>query len=266
MVRGLYTAGIGMMSQMNRMDVLSNNLANVDTAGHKRDLSVTRSFTDELLFRVNAGTPMETALGFPPVPRPIGRHSSGMVVDEVFVDFSMGRIRATGDALNFALNGSGFFTVAVELPTGEVVTRYSRDGNFTVDAFGRLVNMSGALVLGFDDLPIMIPIGEGTPIVDPSGEIIIGGEVVGQMAIVDFANLETLRKVGDNLFDVTDLTEMVLFEGSVIQGYLESSNVNVVREMVELINVARMYEANSRFVQAMDQTLARSVNDIARRQ
>ena len=266
MLRGLYTSGIGMQAQMNRMDVLSNNLANADTTGFKRDLTVTRSFTDEVMFRVNGHTagPLPHQ-GLAGRHRPIGLSTSGIFVDEVFTDFSGGRLRAVHDPLAMAIQGSGFFTVDVTLTTGEVVTRYTRDGNFAMNAAGMLVTREGGMVMGVDGGPIFMPMGAGDIVFAPNGEIVVGGAVVGQLAIVDFEDLTTLRKVGNNNFDITDLTVAIPFTGSIIQGYVEDSNINVVREMIEIINTSRIYEANARFVQTMDQTLARAVNDIARR-
>jgi len=268
MLRGLYVSGVGMQAQINRMDILSNNLANVDTAAFKRDATATRSFTDELTLRIHG----EDLKPFPIQPWPlerhgshIGRFSSGVFVDEVYTDFSMGNLRAVGDQYTMAISGPGFFTVRIDLPNGDIADRYTRDGSFTLDARGMLVTKDGGMVLGLGEVPIYIPQGAAETTINVQGHVIVNNQVIGQLLLADFDDYTTLRKIGNNYFATTAQTLDVVFSGSIIQGYVEESNINAVREIVEVINAARIYEANSRFVQVIDQTLGQAVNEIARK-
>jgi flagellar basal-body rod protein FlgG len=262
MLRGLYISGIGMRSQMDRMSVISNNLANVDTTGFKRDVTASRSFTDEVMNRLHAEVP-DPITGHARHHVPINRFTSGVFVDEVHTDFMQGALQAAGDQYALAIAGNGFFAVSVPLANGEMVTRYTRDGSFTPDSQGMLMTRDGGIVLSDANTPIFIPQGFSEIIIDNTGRIIAGGDVVAALQMVDFENYASLRKMGNNYFDVTEQTVQIPFTGRVEQGYLELSNINAVREMIDIINVSRIYEANARFVQAMDETLGRAVSQIA---
>jgi len=264
MLRGLYISGIGMRSQMDRMDVLSNNLANADTTAFKRDISVSRSFTDELMNRVHGEIPCPVT-GHERHHRPINRFTSGVFVDEVHTDFMQGSLQVAGDQYAMAIAGNGFFVVNVPLSTGEIVTRYTRDGSFTPNSEGMLMTKDGGIVMGANGMPIYIPREISEITVDAMGRIVAGLDIIGQLQLIDFEDYTTLRKMGNNYFDVTEQTVMIPFTGEVWQGHLELSNISAVREMIELINVSRIYEANSKFVQTMDQMLGQAVSQIASR-
>jgi flagellar basal-body rod protein FlgG len=249
---------------MNRMDVISNNLANVDTTGFKRDNAVSRSFTDELMNRVHGENPCPIT-GHTRHHRPINLFTSGVFVDEVHTDFMQGGLQAAGDQYALAIAGNGFFTVSVTLPSGEVVTRYTRDGSFTPNEAGMLMTKDGGIVLDQANMPIYIPSGISEVTFDGNGRLSANGDLIAYLQMIDFEDYTTLRKVGNSYFDITAQTQMIPFTGSIVQGYLEASNINAVREMIEIINVSRIYEANSRVVHTMDSTLGHAVNTIARR-
>ena len=255
MIRGLYTSAIGMTTQMNRKDVLANNIANSDTTGFKRDTVVTRSFSDELMARINDQTDIMGS-------RVIGTIRPGVFVDDIFTDFSTGSLQITHGSLDLALSGRGFFVVEDFERNGNRVERFTRDGSFTLNASGTLMTKSGNRVMG-ERGEIIIPTGEVT--ITDLGEIYVNGEFIDTLRVVNFEDLHTLRKHGDNLFNTTAQSVMIDFEGLIVQGALESSNVNPVREMVELITVTRTYEANQRMVTIHDNILGRAVNDIAGR-
>jgi len=265
MLKGLYISAVGMQAQMNRMDILSNNLANVDTAAFKRDATALRSFTDELAQRLHAENNTNPVPGAQRHHRPVGPFSSGVFVDEVYTDFLQGRLRETGDQFSAAIDGGGFFTVSVPLPSGDIVTRYTRDGNFTLNSQGMLVTKDGGMVLAQGNQPVYIPQGEGETTIDRYGNISLNGDTVARLMLTDFNDYTTLRKVGNNYYDVTPQTEQIEFTGTVVQGYIEDSNINAIREMVEIINTARIYEANSKFVSTIDQTLNKAANEVGRK-
>jgi len=252
-----------MQAQMNRMDVLSNNLANADTTAFKRDATASRAFTDELMQRIHGE--QSNPVGMQRHGRHIGQFSSGVFVDEVYTDFTQGRLRNVHDPYTAAIEGPGFFAVSVALPTGEVATRYTRDGNFTLNPNGMLVTKDGGMVLDQNDMPVYISIADGDTAIGLRGEVLSGGNYITTLQLVDFEDYTTLRKVGNNYYDITEQTQQVVFTGAVIHMHVEDSNINAVREMIEIINVSRIYEANARFVQVMDTTLGKAVNDIARK-
>ena len=262
MLRGLYTSALGMTTQMQRMDVTSNNIANVNTVGFKRDATASQAFTDRLAHRLDdpAVTGVLRLLGR---NTPMGIMSPGVFIDEVFTDFQTGGMRATGGPLDLALAGSGFFAVNAQMPGGEYQEKFTRDGTFTLAADGTLVTMEGSRVQGIGGGDINIPI--GTIVIDESGRIFSNDTYVDTIRMVDFENTESLRKTRGNYWTVTDETVMLGFTGRVEQGFLENSNVQAVREMVELVALSRAYEANARMVQIHDETLGRAVNEIARR-
>jgi len=255
MLRGLYTSAIGMTTQMNRMDVLANNIANVDTTGFKRDTVVTRSFSDELMARINDRTDIAGA-------RVIGTIRPGVFIDDIFTDFTSGSMQMTYGTFDLALTDRGFFVVEDFERNGDRVERFTRDGAFTLNSDGVLVTKDGFRILG-ERGEITVPPGE--VVISDRGEILVNGEYIDTIRVVNFEDLHTLRNHGHNLFNSTDRSVITAYDGLVMQGTLERSNVNPVREMVEMITVTRAYEANQRMVTIHDNILGRAVNDIAAR-
>ncbi|NLJ87877.1 MAG: flagellar basal-body rod protein FlgF [Epulopiscium sp.] len=251
MIRGLYTSAIGMTTQFKRMDVISNNLANADNTGFKKDIVVSRSFPEELTKRIN-----DQKNGFSNNQN-IGRMSLGLYVDEVYTNFRQGSLAQTSDPFNLALEGRGFFAIQGE----DGVERYTRDGSFVLNSDGRLMTKEGNLVLGENGV---ISLEQGDVRIDEEGNIFLDNELVDRLRIVNFDNPETLRKVGDNLLERSNQTQEIAFEGRVTQGFLETSNVNVVDEMIDMITATRIYEANQKAIQTHDETLGKAVNEVGR--
>jgi flagellar basal-body rod protein FlgF len=252
LVRGLYTSAIGMKTQFKRMDVISNNLANVDNTGFKKDIVVSRSFPEELTKRIN-----DRQNGFPN-NRNIGRMSLGLYIDEVYTNFAQGSLSLTNDPFNLALDGKGFFAIQAEDGT----ERYTRDGSFVLNSDGILMTKEGNYVLGENGIISLEE--QGNIRIDEEGNIYLNNELVDRLRIVNFNNPESLRKVGDNLLERSNQSAEIAFEGKVLQGYLETSNVNVVQEMVDMITATRIYEANQKAVQTHDETLGKAVNEVGR--
>ena len=261
MFRGLYTSAMGMTTQMQRMDVVSNNIANVNTTGFKRDAVAAHAFSDRLSYRINDPA-VAGVLRLMGNARASGPMSPGVFIDEVFTDFSTGGIRQTGGPLDVALTGPGFFVFTVTNFDGTEEEKFSRNGAFTMTAEGVLTTLDGSIVQGEGGGSITIPI--GTITIDENGRIFSNSEYVDTLRMVNFSNPESLRKTRGTYWRVTDESEMIDFTARVEQGFLENSNINVVREMVELIALSRAYEANARFVQIHDEIMGRAVNEIAR--
>jgi len=267
-LRGLYTSASGMLAEQVRVDVLSNNLANVQTAGFKRQTVVQSAFPEMLLRRVYDPVPVSggvapagasgQATGALYDPRPvIGRLGTGTYVDGTYSDLSPGALRYTGNPLDLALEGPGFFTV--ETPAG---VRFTRDGRFTLDAGGWLVTLEGYRVLG-EAGPIRV---QGRDVqVTENGEVWVDGAPAGVLALRNFADPQGLVREGSSLWAATDWSGAPQPAAARVHaGHLEVSNVNVVTAMVELIAAYRSYEANQRVIQAYDQTLGKAVNELGR--
>lgn len=249
MIRGIYTAATGMIHQRRRMDAVSNNVANANTTGFRRDMVVTTPFDDELLLRLNTNrlNPNDQ----------IGLLNHGVYANRIMTAFEQGLLAETGKSTDFALVGEGFFTISTD--AGE---QYTRDGNFSVDSDGMLVTTEGAYVLG-EDGPINV--GSDNFEVNEQGFVLANGSMVGRLRIVNSPDTELLRKAGDNTFVNPDAGNTMVETGAEVrQGFLENSNVEITREMVNMLEAFRNYETNAQIMRMMDETLGRTVNDIGR--
>lgn len=253
MNRGLYTAAIGMMTQMNKMDVVTNNIANANTTGFKKDVDVIQSFSEELMYRLNDSDSLISR------NNQIGSVSLGNFTSEIYTDFSSGSLEKTEGTYDLAISGDGFFTISYTTESGETTEKYTRDGSFTLNSQGLLVTSEGYKVLG-ENGEIAIP--NGIVTISENGYIYCDGEYVDRLKLVNVENTETLRKIGDNLYSSTDETVFSQFSGGVIQSYLEGSNVNVVEEMVKIISLSRVYEANSQMIKTQDSIMQKAVSQI----
>jgi flagellar basal-body rod protein FlgG len=274
-----------MTVQQQNMDVLANNIANADTTGFKRDVSVVQSFSSEMMRRLRDPEGINDAEIIIPWMRkydvPAGGVSLGVTIGGVYTDFSSGRYIHTGGMLDLAINDTprddlgsnditpGFFTVSSFDADGNAVLRYTRDGKFTVDQDRVLRTLEGNIVTGVNGPSIMIPDNAETHIREDGGvyALLTNGDLqyIDHLMITSFTNLESLRKVGDNLYSATELTEPAPFTGSILQGVLEGSNIRTVAEMVRMITVQRAYEVNQRMILSQNETLGRAVNDLGRR-
>lgn len=260
MIRGWYIGSSGMNAQQNRLDTISNNLANVDTAGYKRDVSVSKSFPELLLRRSEADGVIQHPFGSSDVAPIIGKLGLGVETNENFTEFEQGSFRVTDEPTDMALGGDGFF--AVQTPNGE---RYTRNGNFIVGKEGILETKDGYPVLGENGIIHLDRVLEGAKFsVNEDGIVQINAKdiddedvIVDRMKIVRFDNERYLKKMGNSMWMATDVSgEAYIAEGSerpkALQGYMETSNVNVVNEMVRMIEVNRAYEASQKTIQSED--------------
>jgi flagellar basal-body rod protein FlgF len=252
LIKGLYTAASGMMLQMARQDVLANNIANVDTAGFKRDDTMCQAFPEMLISRLGE---VNQDNGQPLQPVLLGKLGTGAVVDSITTDFTRGSLKETDNSTDLALGGDGFFTV--QTPQGQ---RFTRDGEFKINDQKILTTSEGYPVLDRNNQPIVIT-GEDFK-VDEQGNVTINGNITAALKIVNFADLKTLQKTGDNLI-TSSAQPTIAVNPQVKQGYIEESNVNAVKEMVDLISVVRSYESLQKMVQAEDETLSTAIDDVA---
>lgn len=254
MIRGWYIGSSGMNAQQNRLDAISNNLANVDTAGYKRDVSVSKSFSELLLRRTEADGVYKTSVGSADAAPVIGKLGLGVETNENFTEFEQGSFRSTGSSSDLALSGEGFF--AVQTPAGE---RYTRNGNFILGKEGILETKDGYPLLGENGL--ILP-GDDKFVVNEDGMIYSkDGDFIDRVKVVRFDNERYLKKMGNSLWSANDISgEAYVAEGferpKMMQGYMETSNVNVVNEMVRMIEVNRAYEANQKSIQSEDSMMS----------
>ena len=261
MNQALWIAKTGLDAQQTRMAVISNNLANTNTTGFKRD----RASFEDLLYQTvrqpGGASSEQTQL---PSGLQVG---TGVRVAATAKQFAQGAMNQTGNALDVAINGRGFFEVL--LPDGS--TAYSRDGSFQINANGEVVTNSGyPLQPG-----ITIPDGAQSVTIGVDGtvSVTVAGQAapvqVGSVTLTDFINPAGLQAKGENLYletaasgPATQGTAGVNGLGTLIQGMLESSNVNVVEELVNMIETQRAYEMNAKAISTTDQMLAFLNNNV----
>ncbi|MDP4182200.1 MAG: flagellar hook-basal body protein [Bacillota bacterium] len=255
MIRGLYTSGWSLMANSKKMDVISNNLANADTNGYKEDIAVFETFPEVLTKRVN-----DTMSASNPSAQ-VGKMQLGSDVGEIFTNYDQGKLLRTQNNLDFAIqnSNSAFFTVGKPDDQGNIKEYYSRDGSFVIDSNNQLVTKEGYLVMG-EKGPITLN-GDNFSVKN-DGSIIQNGAMVDKLKVTEFTETKSLKKIGDNLIEKDATTKEQPFKGAVTQGFLEGSNINVVKEMVDMISVMRSYEANQRLLQAQDSTLEKAVNQV----
>lgn len=254
MVKGLYTAYTGMLHEQHRMDVLTNNLANSATTGYKKEGATAQAFDDILGYKIKDTSEYN-------IPKRMGTLHMGVKIGEGYTDYGQGAFRATENTFDLALSGSGFFTIEFTNKAGEVSIKYGRDGSFTLNEAGNLVTKDGDYVLDTGGNHIQLDPLHGAS-VDRMGNIYQNDEFVAQIQITDFTDYNYLEKYGENLYQPVEGATEQPATAKVYSGYLEMSNVQVVSEMVELINVTRAYEANQKIIQTMDETLDKTVNNI----
>ncbi len=256
MIRSLWTARTGLDAQQTQLDVISNNLANVSTNGFKRSRAVFEDLLYQTLRQPGAQQTQQNQISS---GLQIGTGVRPIATERVY---SQGNLQQTGNSLDLAVQGNGFFQV--ERPDGTI--GYTRDGSFQLDNEGNVVTPSGYLLADNINIPadaVSITVGkDGTVSVLQAGEI--APIEVGAIQLATFVNPGGLQAAGENLFLETASSGVanVLQPGQegagvINQGYVETSNVNVAEELVSMIVTQRAYELNSRVIQTSDQMLGR---------
>ncbi len=256
MINSLQIAKTGMQAQQTQLDVISHNLANVSTAGFKRGSALFEDLMYQNLRQVGGNTAEQSQL---PTGLQLGL---GVRTVATARTYTQGNLQQTGNNLDVAINGDGFFQI--EMPDG--TTAYTRDGSFKLTAQGELVTNSGHRVLG----GVTIPADARSVTIGTNGlvEVVVGSnprpQPAGTIELASFVNPAGLEPRGQNLFTETEASGNPTTGnpgseglGPVLQGYLESSNVNVVQELVNMIQTQRAYEMNSKAIQTSDQMLQR---------
>lgn len=260
MIKGLYTAHTGMVNEMKRLDVLTNNLANADTTAYKKEGTTSRTFADELAIKIND----TSNYGF---SQNLGKISLVTELGEVYTDYSSGNFEVTDNDTDFALEGNGFFVVSFTDKNGNTSVKFTRDGSFSIDSEGYLRTKDGDYVLNATgalnqnpDVANYIQVDPLAPIVvDEAGYVYQNSQLVGTIGVVDVENYDYLEKYGENLYDLTDGGVIMASDATVRQGMLESSNVNVIDEMINMITIQRAYEAGQKVISSIDETLGTAV-------
>lgn len=355
MFRGLYTVTSAMQTNQKKLDVVTNNIANANTAGFKKDLVISEAFPEKLLSKINGkleATPndnlplkserdgngfyLNTSKGFFTVDNPMGKSynrgvrfavdndgylktytrdinkgidtttgfhvldkngdrvrvpnpnitvndngqvlSNGQVVadliynppknvigtingglrlDRIQTNFLEGNLIETSNKLDFALKGDGFFKV--QTPEG---VRYTRDGSFLTNDKGELVTSKGYKVLGQKGTITLNK--EFT--INKDGSIYVDDAYLDRLDVKNVLNVNALRKEGDSLYSVEEglNPQEQNFNGEILQGFIENSNVNTINEMVDMINILREYESNQKIVKSYDEMLGKAVNEIGK--
>ncbi|MDE6662997.1 MAG: flagellar hook-basal body protein [Lachnospiraceae bacterium] len=257
MLKGLYTAYTGMINEQHRMDTMTNNLANAATNGFKKEGATSQSFDRVLAYKIKDTSEAGN------LPKRLGNMSLGVKTGENYVDYSGGPFKETGHTLDLALSGNGFFTISFTNKAGETSVKYTRDGNFTMNARGNLLTQDGDFVLNDQGRPIRLDPNEEITI-ERSGDIYQGGTYVDTIGITDFENYDYLERYGENYFQPVQGARRAEADTSVYSGYLEMSNISVVTEMVNMITIQRQYEANQKVITTYDSTLENAVNQNGR--
>ena len=254
MINSLWISKTGMEAQQTQLDVISHNLANVSTTGFKRATAVFEDLMYQNLRQVGANSTEQSQL---PTGLQIGL---GVRTVATSRSFTQGSMQQTNNQLDVAIKGNGFFQVT--MPDGTI--GYTRDGSFQVDAQGRLVTASGLPVAN----GITVPTAATNVTIAADGSVSATlttsptPQTIGTLAIANFVNPAGLEPKGENLYAETAAsgqpnggTAGTNGLGTVMQGFLETSNVNVVQELVSMIQTQRAYEMNSKAIQTSDQML-----------
>lgn len=252
MIRGMYTSAWSMKAVQRKMDVISNNISNVNTNAYKKDFVTLKTFQEVLTDRIDNNNISQ-----------IGTMHLGSDVDSVHTYFKQGSIKKTDGRYDFAIKGSpsAFFTVSEIGEDGQQKEFYTRNGSFRLSSSNELITSEGYRVMG-EEGPVVLDNGEF--ILNKDGVIMQGDNRLDKLLVRDFANTNTLRKYGYNMFQKTEETIERDFKGNILQGSLEGSNVNTINEMVEMINIMRSYQINQRIIMAQDSTLDKAVNQIGK--
>ncbi len=254
----LYSAATGMEAQQLNLNTIANNLANVNTPGFKRSKI---EFQDLLYQKPTRASGSDSGGGnLVPTGTEVGNGSRVAATSKVF---TQGQLTQTGEKLDLAIQGDGFF----EVQRADGTIGYTRDGSFKLNAQGQVVNVDGLPVLsGFQP----IPPGTNSVSIAENGQVTVqgaGGQQSFRLTLMRFANPAGLRSLGGNLYEETAASGTPETGqpgeqgfGSTIQGYVEASNVNIVEEMVALIVAQRAYEINSKSIQTSDEMLQNVAN------
>jgi flagellar basal-body rod protein FlgG len=236
MINGFYDAAGAMVTQFNRLDVISNNLANVNTPGFKQD-DIVIGVYERIYQEKRDNLPWEN--NTKEAAKFINRNLNKVprIVEE-YTNFSLGSMQKTSNPLDIALKRDDLF-FSIQTPAGE---RLTRAGNFSLDENGYIVTKDGMKLLSVEDEPIQIPPNVKDFKIDQNANVYVDGVRIATIKVVKVDNLKTLKKVGDTMWDFIPETTEIETKNTTLQGFLEKANVNPVKEMTELIETNRLVE------------------------
>jgi flagellar basal-body rod protein FlgF len=243
MMDALYPVLSGALTQEKNLEIITNNLANMNSSGFKKDFPMISALDPlgSVQSNQNGGKDALPAYGF---------------LDGISTDFSPGVIKQTGEPLDVAIAGDSF--LSVQTPAG---TRFTRNGSFSLNAEGQIVTQSGYPVLGSSG-PITLPPGRVN--IDDEGRVSVEGVEIDSFQVVQFSDTKSLRKMEGTLFEAVGVTAAPATEKRVQQGFLEGSNVNPVEEMVAMIRMMRLYEASQKVIQSSDEMASKASNELGK--
>jgi flagellar basal body rod protein FlgG len=251
MIKGLYAAASAMLAGLVRQETLAHNVANLDTPGYKRLEVTLDDFRKTLVFPSQAESNQMGKTGL------VGLLGLGVETAPVAPDFSQGALQHTGQPLDLAIEGAGFFQV--KTPEGE---RYTRDGRFIRDASGQLVTVDGYQILNSSGQPITLP--EGELMVLGDGNLMVNGQPAGQLGLAAFKDpaAELTRSLPNTFAAAGQPTGEE--RGFITQGYLETANLDSAEIMTQMVIVARAYEAAQQMVQNQDELIGKTIATLGR--
>lgn len=277
MFKGFYTVATGMVSQQRKTEIITNNMANANTPGFKSDQSTIRSFPDMLLSAVgNTNLPTDKQLSMANIQQ-IGSVNTGVYLQETLANYTQGSIYETSQKTDVALINGTMPTDAESGQVGSIFFRlehpeggeaYTRNGNFTLDGQGYLVNAQGLYVLSAEGERIQLPNDQYN--LTEEGNIFVDGQIAASLGVSFSANPNTLMKQDHGLYRTVDGENLPTAFGqegvtfSMQQSYLEGSNVDSAQSMTDLLTAYRAFEANQKVLQAYDKSMEKAVNEIGR--
>lgn len=252
---GLYISATGVLTNMHRQDVLANNLANAQTVGFKQNLAA---------FSQRLPESQEGPAGFDLADELLDKLGGGLTAHAALTDLSAGSLQKTDNPLDLAIDGQGFFTIQNKLPDGSIQTAMTRDGRFTLGDDGRLITtVGGHGVLDSSGQPIRVD--PAFPLtIDPTGRLTQNGQTVGQLQIATVDPQYPLNHLGQGMYEAPANLQTDNFQGRIQQGFLEQSNVDPVREMVNLIQTTRAVNDNATMIRYQDSLMDKAVNTLGR--
>jgi flagellar basal-body rod protein FlgF len=266
--KGIYTAVSGAVAHSAKLDTIANNIANANTAGFKRDTQLFKEY-------LTAYEKQPEVIEAPKVPSSIesfyplnGGDKSFVDVNGTATSFAQGALKLSGNPMDLGIEGDAFFEVVT--PSG---IRMTRNGNFTLNGDGFVVNKQGFPVLlkgeeGQADQERMIQIEDAADFnVTSAGDVFVNGENRGRLSLKTVTEKDALHKEGNSLYTIREnFDNQVIDAGSykVHQGAFEQSNVNIVQEMTEMINATRVFESTQKAIQTYDQMNQKLTNDVPR--
>ncbi|MBL9001551.1 MAG: flagellar hook basal-body protein [Phycisphaerae bacterium] len=254
---GLQISASGAASALYRQDVHANNLANMDTVGFKPDIPSQRPRDD---------VRTEDGLWFMPSDVLLERLGGGVMLKPNLVDHGQGAIRESGNPLDLAIDGEGFFVLRPPIGSDPSIAHLTRDGRFTRNGAGQLVSVStGAPVLDAQNRPVLLPPGPA-PTVESDGTLRQGGAIIGRLRVMNPPDTGTLRKAGNGVFEVSAaaVARAGPAPGRVCQGAVEESSVSEIKSLMAVTGAAREVDANISMIQQHDRLMERAINSLGR--